>query len=40
MRVVINRKGGPAERFRGRFRVIAARQESDLSAYDASRGAS
>ena len=38
MRVVQHRKGGPAERFRGRFRVIAARHENDLSAYDASSG--
>ena len=36
MRVVQHKKGGQAERFRGRFRVIAARHESDLSAYDAS----
>ena len=36
MRVVQDKKGGSAERFRGRFRVIAARNESDLAAYDSS----
>jgi len=36
MRVIHHRKGGKEERFRGRFRVIAARRQSDLSAFDAS----
>jgi SAM-dependent methyltransferase len=35
MRVINHRKGGKAERFRGRFRLIAAREDPDLSAYDA-----
>jgi SAM-dependent methyltransferase len=35
MRVVKHIKGGKAERFRGRFRVIAARQVEDLAAFDA-----
>src|SRR5262249_36227642 len=35
MRVVQHTKGGAPERFRGRFRIIAARKEADLSAYDA-----
>lgn len=38
MRVVQHRKGGAAERFRGRFRVVAARSADDLSAYDAANG--
>jgi hypothetical protein len=37
MRVVSHRRGGKDERFRGRFRVIATREESDLSAFDATR---
>jgi hypothetical protein len=39
MRVVAHRKGDKSERFRGRFRVIATREERDLAAYDASRRA-
>lgn len=37
MRVVQHKKGDASERFRGRFRVIATRKESDLSAYDAAK---
>jgi tRNA (mo5U34)-methyltransferase len=37
MRVVHHKKGDTAERFRGRFRVIATRQERDLSAFDSAR---
>jgi len=33
-RTVNHRRGTKGERFRGRFRIIAAREESDLSAYD------
>jgi SAM-dependent methyltransferase len=38
-RVINHRKGGQAERFRGRFRMVATRQESDLTAFDASQKA-
>ena len=34
MRVVQHRRGDQSQRFRGRFRVIAARDEADLAAYD------
>jgi tRNA (mo5U34)-methyltransferase len=37
MRVVFQQKGNQAERFRGRFRVIAARDERDLASYDTRR---
>lgn len=36
MRVVFDRKGHESQRFRGRFRLIATREESDLASYDAS----
>ncbi len=35
MRVVAHKKGGAAERFRGRFRVVATRDAKDLAAFDA-----
>jgi hypothetical protein len=35
MRVVRHKKGGAAERFRGRFRVVATRDAKDLAAFDA-----
>jgi SAM-dependent methyltransferase len=34
-RVPYHKKGGEAERFRGRLRLVAARHEGDLAAYDA-----
>jgi SAM-dependent methyltransferase len=39
MRVVQYRTGDKAKRFRGNFRVIAARRESEFAIYDATRGA-
>jgi tRNA (mo5U34)-methyltransferase len=36
-RVVFDRKGGQAERFRGRFRMLATRDAKDLATFDANR---